>query len=64
MYSFKLPTMAIDLIVVSPSDIPLNIAVLSAQFVAPKDAFSTLHPPYIFPLSKSTAAPTFKIRIR
>ena len=36
------------------------MAVLSAQFVAPKEAFSILLPVYISPFSKSIAEPTLK----
>src|SRR5690554_1249381 len=42
----------------SPSETALNIAVLSAQLVAPKDEFSILHPVNIFPFLVKSAAPT------
>jgi hypothetical protein len=45
----------------SPSDIALNIAVLSAQLVAPYDAISTLHPVYTLPLLVNRAAPTLNL---
>lgn len=60
VYEFKSPTKAIAFKTLAPSETPLNIAVLSAQFVAPNDAFSTLHPVYILPSSNKAAAPTLK----
>ena len=55
------PTTATAFISLFPSCTPLKIAVLSAQLVAPKDAFSTLDPVYIFPSSNNIAAPTLKL---
>ncbi len=54
------PTTAIASNSLSPSLIALKNAVLSAQFVGEKLAFSTLHPVYKLPLFVRRAAPTLK----
>ena len=45
----------------SPSLTALKIAVRSAQTVAPKEEFSILQPPKIFPVEESNAAPTLNL---
>ncbi len=52
------PTIAIEQKLFSPSLIALKKAVLSAQFVAEKAAFSMLHPVKIFESLHKRAAPT------
>jgi hypothetical protein len=42
----------------SPSEIALTSAVRSAQVANPYEAFSILHPEYIFPVDVNKAAPT------
>ena len=55
------PTTAIALKSFWPSETALKKAVLSAQFVGVKAAFSILHPVYISPLEQSNAAPTLNL---
>ena len=57
---FLPPTMQIAENDFSPSLTALKIAVRSAQTVAPKEEFSILQPPKIFPVEESNAAPTLK----
>jgi len=61
VFSDLLPTIAIALIALCPSETALKIAVLSAQFVAPNEAFSILQPVYTLFSSVKTAAPTLNL---
>lgn len=53
--------MATAVMMRSPAATAENIAVRSAQFVSPYDAFSTLHPENILSEAVRTAAPTAKV---